>query len=140
MIEFLFILSVEPGKNDIMNKMIQDTNMVIQEPEVQEMLKRLSVYGLGIFMPHMHTAKGDFVPLPDDMIQVENNLQVSFQPRSKAVGSAVGWIWSNQAMAIAVCSVCVPEPNGGHAYASTVHKPILPIEPDEPKQDPRPNK
>ena len=38
-----------------MTAMIVDTNKSIQEPEVQEMLRRLSAYGLGIFMPHMHT-------------------------------------------------------------------------------------
>ena len=73
------------------------------------------------------TEAGDFVPLPRGMIQVENNLKVSFQPKSKASGSAVGWVWDEQAMVAAVCKVCVPQPDGGHVYASTEHKPIPPV-------------
>ena len=50
-------------------------------PEVQEMLRRLSEYKLGIFMPHMHDKQtGEFQPLPDDVMQVESGLEVSFQP------------------------------------------------------------
>ena len=37
----------------------------IHFPEVQEMLRRLSEYQLGIFMPHMHDEKtGEFKVLP----------------------------------------------------------------------------
>ena len=40
-------------------------------PEVQDMLKRLSEFQLGIFMPHMHDEKtGAFQLLGDDVVQV----------------------------------------------------------------------
>ena len=53
----------------------------IHLPEVQEMLRRLSEYKLGIFMPHMHDEHtGEFQPLPDDVMQVESGVEVSFQP------------------------------------------------------------
>lgn len=104
-----------------MTARILDSNKAIQEPEVQDMLKRLSAYGLGIFMPHMHTDTGDFVDLPRGMVQVEDNLKVSFQTRSEASGSAVGWVWDDQAMVAAVCSVCQPTADGGHVKVSTNH-------------------
>ena len=68
-------------------------------PDVQEMLRRLSGYQLGIFMPHMHDAEtGDFQPLPDDLIQVESGLEVSFRSSQEiqAQGARflpVGWVW-----------------------------------------------
>ena len=68
-------------------------------PEVQEMLRRLSDYKLGIFMPHMHTEQtGEFEGLPDDLVQVESGLAVSFRAseeleREKALFMPVGWLW-----------------------------------------------
>ena len=44
------------------------------------MLRRLTEYRVGIFMPHMldeHT--GEIQPLHDDVMQVESGLDVSFQ-------------------------------------------------------------
>ena len=53
----------------------------IHLPEVQAMLQRLSEFDLGVFMPHQHDERtGDFQPLPDDMMQVESGLDVSFRP------------------------------------------------------------
>ena len=68
-------------------------------PEVQEMLRRLSEYNLGIFMPHMHDEKtGEFKVLPDEVMQVESGLAVTFK-RIDEVGDQadrfmpVGWAW-----------------------------------------------
>jgi hypothetical protein len=102
--------------------MVENAQRAIQEPEVQDMLKRLSAYGLGIYLPHMHTDTVDFAPLPRGMVQVENNLEVSFQSRSEARGDAVGWVWDNQAQVAATCQVCVKDTDGGHKKASTDHK------------------
>ena len=56
----------------------------IHLPEVQEILCRLSKYKLGIYMPHMHDeGSGDFRALPDDVIQVESGLEVSFESTRK---------------------------------------------------------
>ena len=56
----------------------------IHLPEVQTMLRRLSAYELGIFMPHRHDERtGEFQSLPDDVVQVESGLEVSFQPFAK---------------------------------------------------------
>ena len=82
----------------------------IHFPEVQEMLRRLSEYKLGIFMPHMHDEKtGEFKVLPDDLMQVESGLEVTFKRTEEIANRAdrflpVGWIW--RAGAASPASVC----------------------------------
>ena len=79
----------------------------IQLPDVQEMLRRLSQYKLGIFMPHMHAEQtGEFEVLPDGLVQVESGLEVSFQAseeveREKALFMPVGWLWRGGKMTTA---------------------------------------
>jgi hypothetical protein len=91
----------------------------IQLPEVQEMLRRLSEFKLGIFMPHMHDEHtGEFHPLPDDVTQVESSLEVSFQRTEQIAIQAdrflpVGWCWrAGAATASAVCEMVQDETAG----------------------------
>ena len=78
---------------------LRTAQAAIHLPEVQEMLRRLSAYELGIFMPHKHDARtGEFQPLPDEVMQVESGLEVSFQPVEQIAQQTeqflpVGWIW-----------------------------------------------
>jgi len=68
----------------------------INEPEVQDILKQLAKYGLGIMVPHIHVDEGSgFAPLPRGMIQVESDLQVSFRNSDELNdhGIPVGWRW-----------------------------------------------
>ena len=52
----------------------------MQLPEVQDMLRRLSAFQLGIFMPHRHDdGTGEFQPLPDEVTQLESGRAVSFE-------------------------------------------------------------
>ncbi len=81
-------------------------------PEVQEMLRRLSEYQLGIFMPHMHEAQtGDFQALPDDLIQVESGLEVSFRSSHEIRTQGdrflpVGWVWrAGASIPVAACEM-----------------------------------
>lgn len=81
-------------------------------PEVQEMLRRLSEYQLGIFMPHMHEAQtGDFQALPDGVVQVESGLEVSFRSSQEMATQAgrflpVGWVWRDGATTpVAACEM-----------------------------------
>lgn len=97
-----------------MHPMVEEANRAIQKPEVQEMLRRLSGYGLGICMPHMHTELEDYVPLPAGVVQVETNLQISFRSTSEARGDAVAWVWDDEAKVASVCQVCEPDKSGGH--------------------------
>ena len=68
----------------------------IHLPEVQEMMRKLSAYNLGVYMPHMHDEQtGAFQLLPEKMTQVEDNLRVSFQSEDPPEKSyvPVAWFW-----------------------------------------------
>lgn len=88
-------------------------------PEVQEILERLSKYNLGIFMPHMHDeTTGEFRSLPEDTVQVESGLEVSFRPLQETLSDQdkcfvpVGWFWrAGAATPLAMCNmVCIINP------------------------------
>ena len=81
-------------------------------PEVQAMLKRLSEFQLGIFMPHTHDEKVcAFQMLGDDVVQVHSGLQVSSKAAKEIAnqqGSCVpaGWFWRGDPSApVAVCAM-----------------------------------
>lgn len=83
------------------------------------MLRRLSEYKLGIFMPHMHDEEtGEFQSLPDDVIQVEAGLEVSFQSAQEITNQTdrflpVGWVWRTGASTpSAVCEMVWEERPG----------------------------
>ena len=92
----------------------------IHLPEVQEMLRRLSEYKLGIFMPHMHDElTGEFQPLPGEVMQVESGLEVSFQSTEEIANQTdrflpVGWFWrAGASTPSAVCEMAWEERPGG---------------------------
>ena len=103
----------------------------ISLPEVQEMLRRLSKFKLGIFMPHMHDEQtGEFRPLQDDVTQVESSLQVSFH-RAKQISDQtsrflpVGWCWRDGvAEATSVCEMDEEE-GTSNAEPNVKHKMML---------------
>ena len=89
-------------------------------PEVQEMLRKLSEFQLGIFIPHMHDAQtGDFQALPDDLIQVESGLEVSFRSSQEIAKQTdrflpVGWVWRAGApVPVAACEMDEQDKPGG---------------------------
>ncbi len=95
-------------------KMVEDAVVAIQVPEVQDMIKRLSDYGLGVFFPHMHTEEG-FAPLPKDLVQLEDSLVVSFVSRDdERLRNAfpVGWGWDKDHECVIATCTC-----GGAAHA-----------------------
>jgi hypothetical protein len=80
----------------------------VQKPEVQALIRELAKYGLGAFMPHTHTPEG-FAPLPQDIVQLEGDLKVSFVPRNddRLVGAApVGWVWDETGARVAAACFC----------------------------------
>ena len=100
----------------------------IHIPEVQAMLHRLADFNLGVFMPHMHDElTGDFRPLPDDIVQVESGLQVSFQSAARVGGQRdhflpVGWMWrAGRSEMVAACEM-VAEENPGDEARDVKHK------------------
>lgn len=100
----------------------------IHLPEVQEMLRRLSEYKLGIFMPHMHDEQtGEFQPLPDAVMQVESGLEVSFQPKEEIANQTdrflpVGWFWRAGAPTPSVVCEMVREERPGDTGRYDKHK------------------
>lgn len=95
----------------------------IHLPEVQEMLRRLAKFNLGIFMPHMHDRfTGEFQLLPDEVVQVESATNVSFEPFQHITGEAsqflpVGWVSrSGVPTPVAVCEMACDESSGNKPY------------------------
>ena len=108
--------------------MMQTAQDAIHLPEVQAMLRRLSDFQLGVFVPHSHDERtGDFRSLPDDVIQVESGLHVSFQPADAIARQAarflpVGWMWrAGTVAAVAACEMVCTE-NPGSAARDVKHK------------------
>ena len=106
------IANVSQGSTDGLPQALRTAQEAIHLPEVQEMLRKLSAFKLGIFMPHMHDEQtGEFHPLPDDVTQVESSLEVSFQRTNQIASQTnnflpVGWCWrGGTAAASAVCDM-----------------------------------
>jgi len=88
----------------------------------------LSEYKLGIFMPHMHDEQtGEFRQLPDDVMQVESGLAVSFRATAEIANQIdhflpVGWYWrAGEATSVAACEM-VREEGRGETERSVKHK------------------
>lgn len=99
---------------------IRAAQAAIHFPEVQEMLRRLSEYDLGICMPHLHDElTGTFAPLPTGFIQVESGLKVSFEAAGNVAERAepfmpVGWEWrGGEAAPVAACEMVSAADTGG---------------------------
>ena len=96
------------------------------------MLRRLSEYDLGIFMPHQHDEKtGDFQPLPDDLMQVESGCKVSFQRTDTIAGQAdrylpVAWLWRSGASTMA--SACEMDLQEGANVTERCVKHTMPVD------------
>jgi hypothetical protein len=134
--------AADTGRDNIMSRPDALANMpeklryaqqAVELPEVQEMLRRLAKYNLGIFMPHMHDeVTGRFRPLPENVTQVEDDLRVSFRTSSEIVEEGnltyvpVGWYWRGapqaQLSCVARCVMLGTEHSSGHAKAEEEEK------------------
>lgn len=84
-------------------------------PEVQELIKQLSTFGLAVAAPHMHNEDGFFVPLPENRVVLESNLKMSFpELGSSTLNSAIPvmWRWNGNLESVASCAQC--DKWGGH--------------------------
>lgn len=122
------IANVSQGSARGLPQALETAQQAIHLPEVQEMLRRLSDYKLGIFMPHKHDEQtGEFQPLPDEVTQVESGLEVSFQPTQEIANQAdrflpVAWVWrAGASMPSAVCEM-VQEDRPGDRERYVKHK------------------
>ncbi len=93
------------------------------------MLRRLSAYQLGIFMPHQHDeATGEFLPLAAGMTQVESGLAVSFQCHDEIANQTasflpVGWLWRAGAPTVtAACEMADAQVPVGESEHRVKHK------------------
>ena len=122
------IANVSQGSIRGLPQTLRSAQEAIHLPEVQEMLRRLSEYRLGIFMPHMHDEwTGEFLPLPDEVMQVESGLEVSFKPAGHIADQTdrflpVGWFWRDgESTPTAVCEM-VREEIPGNSDRYEKHK------------------
>ena len=122
------IANVSKGSDRGLPQALRTAQEAINLPEVQEMLRRLSEYKLGIFMPHMHDEHtGEFRLLPDDLMQVESGLEVSFHPMEEIANQTnrflpVGWVWrAGASTPSAVCEM-VSEEKPGDTKRDVKHK------------------
>lgn len=89
---------IEPDVNMKDEKLAKAQRAVLL-PEVQEMMKKLAEYNLGVYMPHIHEDEdGEFAAMPDGVVQVESGLEVTFHQTSeleerKTTLIPVGWFW-----------------------------------------------
>lgn len=124
------IANVSQGSARGLPQALETAQQAIHLPEVQEMLRRLSDYKLGIFMPHKHDEHtGEFQPLPAEVTQVESGLEVSFQPTQEIANQAdrflpVAWVWrAGASMPSAVCEMVQEErPGDRERYVKHKHK------------------
>jgi hypothetical protein len=81
----------------------------VELPEVQELIRKVSTYGLAVALPHMHDENGGFTPLPKDQIAFESRLNMSFPKRTDPLlaGSIpVMWRWDGELHTAATCATC----------------------------------
>ena len=115
----MMIANVVQGRASGLPRALKTAQEAIHFPEVQEMLRKLSEYKLGIFMPHTHDEHtGEFQPLPDELMQVESGLEVSFVPKVEIANQPdrflpVGWFWREGASTtVAACEMVEAERPG----------------------------
>ena len=110
------IVNVSQRRDSGLPQALRTAQEAIHLPEVQEMLRRLSEYKLGVFMPHMHDEHtGEFQALPDEVMQVESGLKVSFKRMEELANQTdhflpVGWVWrAGASTPSAVCEMVSEE-------------------------------
>jgi hypothetical protein len=94
---------------------VQAAMDAVNIPEVQEMIRKLSRYGLAVAAPHLHGSDGTFLPLPADRVIFERRLQMTFPSATDPCleeGIPVMWRWDGQLQAVAKCAQC--DKYGGH--------------------------
>ena len=87
----------------------------IKTKEVQDIIKQLAKFNLGVCVPHMHSSSFDFAALPEDVVQVEEDCKVSWVPRGGLETSpgaiSVAWRWHDDGIHAAAKCIAVCSPN-----------------------------
>lgn len=94
------ILEKTDNRRPAMAPEIRDAINAIEKPEVQAMIRELGNYGLGVYVPHMHTRELAFSNLPNELIQVEENQTIRWDRRADRaptdLGIPVAWRWQGE--------------------------------------------
>ncbi len=126
------IANISQGNASGLPQALRVAQEAIHLPEVQEMLRRLSEYRLGIFMPHMHDEQnGEFQPLAEQLVQVESGLEVSFRPTAEIAEHAdrflpVAWVWRDGAQVPSAACEMVQTGGPGDEEERVKHKMATP--------------
>lgn len=81
----------------------------VSKPEVQDLIKQLSHHGLAASVPHMHGQNGEFLPLPRDIVSLEEDLEISFVDKNQLDEERnvpVMWRWDEELNKISVAAGC----------------------------------
>jgi len=90
-------------------KSVDEAIAAMNNPDVQAMIKKLSKFGLAVSIPHMHLADGEFLPLPDNTLALEEDLRVTFKKRSDLDEKSivpVQWRWDGDLDSAVVSAGC----------------------------------
>lgn len=93
---------------------------------VEGAAKVLADYGLAVAVPHLHSSSGEIGDLPTDVASYEEELRVTFIPKSAVPSHAipVGWRWlDDQLQVYALC--CADQPPDSPPRPSPGPKPGL---------------
>jgi len=93
---------VSDERLDVLPGSMQKAQRAVANPEVQDIIKKLAEYNLGVCMPHMHITEGKFVKLPTGTISLEKESE--FIPESEADSSntlPVAWRWKDGSVIVA---------------------------------------
>lgn len=118
-------LNAEAAKNPALPQELRTALAAVDLPEVQEMIRKLKQYNMGVVALHGHDDEtGHFTPFPDGKMQVESDLKVTFEDKQSVLDRIddyipVGWQWEDDGTkAMAVCNtVCLKRGTDTNHYA-----------------------
>ena len=97
------------GSPDSLHSEVRRAADALNRPEVQDLVKKLSDYGLAVAVPHMHGENGKLVPLPMDRVAYEDDLRVTFPHRNDSILEAaepVMWGWDQTTQTVTPLAHC----------------------------------
>lgn len=87
-------------KLELLPEEMRRAQEAVDSVEVQELIKQLAAYNLGVCMPHMHQ-DGEFVAIPDGTVQVEVKSDFISSASSEARSTLpVSWRWGDDGLTV----------------------------------------
>ena len=107
-------IEADAAKNPYLPEELRNALSSVHLPEVQEMIRKLRKYNMGVVALHGHDDEtGHFTAWPEGKMQVESDLKVTFEDTADVQARMeefvpVGWVWEdNGTTAMSVCNtVC----------------------------------